>query len=110
MIGFQVDYIAYSDELAEQIGCKPNLWKLMIQDPALAMRCIFGPCTPPQFRLMGPGVWPEAKKAIEQVNQNTVFPTKTRTVNNKEGGAAGGVMFKFLVFAVLILALLLIRW
>jgi len=51
----QVDYIAYSDELATEVGCKPNLYKLLFSDPTLALRCFFGPCTPAQYRLMGPG-------------------------------------------------------
>ncbi|EDO32021.1 predicted protein, partial [Nematostella vectensis] len=48
------DYVAYSDELATLIGCKPSLWKLFVTDPTLAIQCLFGPCTPPQFRLVGP--------------------------------------------------------
>lgn len=35
----QVDYVPYSDELATEVGCKLNLYKLLFSDPALALRC-----------------------------------------------------------------------
>jgi len=29
----QVDYITYSDEIADLIGCKPRFWNLFFRDP-----------------------------------------------------------------------------
>ena len=34
----QVDYIPYMDELADQIGVKPNFLRLILTDPALASK------------------------------------------------------------------------
>ncbi|NWX99135.1 FMO3 monooxygenase, partial [Nothoprocta ornata] len=60
----QMDYVSYMDELATAIGVKPNLPKLLLTDPRLALEVFFGPCTPYQFRLMGPGKWSGARRAI----------------------------------------------
>ncbi|XP_068688944.1 flavin-containing monooxygenase 5-like [Montipora foliosa] len=80
----QVDYISYADEIAVEVGCKPNLWWLLVRDPSLALKCIFRGCTPPQFRLMGPGAWQGAKKAIEDARSNVVYATKTRSLPKKD--------------------------
>ncbi|KAJ8303778.1 hypothetical protein KUTeg_018701 [Tegillarca granosa] len=42
----QVDYVTYIIELAEMVGCNPNLRQKLLTDPKLALKCIFGPCTP----------------------------------------------------------------
>ena len=108
LFSIQVDYIPYSDELAELIGCKPSLWRLLIQDPVLALRCFFGPCTPPQYRLVGPGAWSGAKKAIEEVHNNVIYATKTRVIEQKEkDGWSFGV--KILIFFIVVLSLL-VKW
>ncbi|NXK98565.1 FMO5 monooxygenase, partial [Formicarius rufipectus] len=60
----QVDYIPYMDELACQLGVKPNLLTLFLTDPRLAVEVTFGPCTPYQYRLRGPGAWAGAREAI----------------------------------------------
>ncbi|NXE04196.1 FMO3 monooxygenase, partial [Lophotis ruficrista] len=60
----QTDYVTYMDQLASAIGVKPNMLKLLLTDPRLALEIIFGPCTPYQFRLVGPGKWNGARKAI----------------------------------------------
>lgn len=46
------------------IGAKPNIPWLFLTDPKLALEVYFGPCTPYQFRPVGPGKWPGARKAI----------------------------------------------
>ncbi|XP_078074226.1 flavin-containing monooxygenase 5-like [Mustelus asterias] len=74
----QVDYIPYMDELAEQIGVKPNLKRLLFSDPRLAFQVIFGPCSPYQFRLTGPGKWPKARETIFTQWERIIKPTKTR--------------------------------
>eukprot|EP00795_Rhopilema_esculentum_P015437 gene15437-6683_t len=86
----QVDYIDYADEIAREIGCKPNILKLLFKDPSLAFSCLFGPCVPYQYRLMGPDPWDGAKKAIEAAEENTIFPTRTRIVSKtNETGPKG---------------------
>lgn len=98
----QVDYIAFMDELAELIGCKPDFKKLLLTDIKLAFQCYFGPCTPYQFRLMGPGAWKGARHAILTQWDRTYQPLKTRPCEgNKEQGL--GIMFLLSVFAVVLL-------
>ena len=59
------------------IGCKPQL-TLLLSDPLLALKIFFGPCTPPQYRLMGPNPWDGAKQAIEKAHSNIIYATRTR--------------------------------
>ncbi|XP_075616416.1 flavin-containing monooxygenase 3 isoform X2 [Balearica regulorum gibbericeps] len=74
----QTDYITYMDELASAIGVKPNVLKLLLTDPRLALEVIFGPCSPYQFRLTGPGKWSGARKAILTQWDRTLQATRTR--------------------------------
>lgn len=74
----QVYFIAYIDKLASMIGCRPRLWKYFLTDPTLWYKVCFGPATPPQWRLEGPGKWEGARKAIETVEEKTYFPMQTR--------------------------------
>eukprot|EP00794_Sanderia_malayensis_P016189 gene16189-17816_t len=46
----RVTYIGYQDELASMIGVKPNIQKLLLEDPILAYRLICGPSCPYQYR------------------------------------------------------------
>ncbi|NWR74645.1 FMO5 monooxygenase, partial [Centropus unirufus] len=68
----QVDYIPYMDELACQIGVKPNLLNLFLTDPRLALEVFFGACTPYQYRLQGPGRWAGAREAILTQRQRII--------------------------------------
>ncbi|XP_011372520.1 dimethylaniline monooxygenase [N-oxide-forming] 5-like [Pteropus vampyrus] len=74
----QVNYIEYMDEIATQVGVKPNLLVLFLSDPKLAMEILFGPCTPYQYRLQGPGKWEGARKAILTQRERIIKPLKTR--------------------------------
>uniref|UniRef100_A0A8C0IW00 Flavin-containing monooxygenase n=1 Tax=Chelonoidis abingdonii TaxID=106734 RepID=A0A8C0IW00_CHEAB len=74
----QVDYVEYMDELACLVGVKPNLLSLFLTDPKLAMEVFFGPCTPYQYRLRGPGKWNGARKAILTQRERIIKPLKTR--------------------------------
>ncbi|XP_015724859.1 dimethylaniline monooxygenase [N-oxide-forming] 5-like [Coturnix japonica] len=76
----QVDYIPYMDELACQLGVKPNLPLLFLTDPKLALEVLLGPCTPYQYRLHGPGAWQGAREAILTQQQRIVQPLQTRHV------------------------------
>ncbi|KAJ3194999.1 Cyclopentanone 1,2-monooxygenase (CPMO) [Irineochytrium annulatum] len=60
----QVDYVSYMDELADLIGCKPDLWKLWRHQWMLATQVTFGPAVPFQYRLEGPGKWEGALEAV----------------------------------------------
>lgn len=83
--------------------------KLFFSDPGLALRCFFGPCTPSQFRLMGPGAWAGAKKAIEDAPGNVIYATKTRVLPQKEknGHNTATVVLKLLVLLVVVVAILM---
>ncbi|OWK08402.1 hypothetical protein Celaphus_00010926, partial [Cervus elaphus hippelaphus] len=74
----QTDYITYMDELGSFIGAKPNIPWLFLTDPQLALEVYFGPCSPYQFRLMGPGKWDGARNAILTQWDRTLKPTRTR--------------------------------
>ncbi|NXI03795.1 FMO5 monooxygenase, partial [Pachycephala philippinensis] len=68
----QVDYVPYMDELACQLEVKPNVLTLFFTDPKLALEVVFGPCTPYQYRLRGPGAWAGAREAILTQRQRVV--------------------------------------
>lgn len=71
---FQVEFIGYQDELAEEIGVKPNLLKLAITDPKLFLRVFFGPSLSYQYRLQGPHSWEGARNAILTYNERVRAP------------------------------------
>ncbi|XP_078515364.1 dimethylaniline monooxygenase [N-oxide-forming] 2-like [Lissotriton helveticus] len=73
------DFIPYMDELAMEIGAKPSL-SLFLKDFKLAREVFFGPCTPYQYRLTGPGSWKGAKQAILTQWERTLKPMRTRVV------------------------------
>ena len=75
-----VDYIPYLDGIADEIGVKPRLGKLLLQDPSLAFKCFFGAMLPFQYRLMGPGKWDGAKEAIETSWDRVIGAYRTRRV------------------------------
>ena len=52
------------------------LWK----DPKLAYTCYFGPCTPYQYRLAGPGKWDGAREALMTQWKRTKAAFKTGRV------------------------------
>ncbi|KAM4023005.1 dimethylaniline monooxygenase [N-oxide-forming] 2-like isoform 1-T4 [Anomaloglossus baeobatrachus] len=100
----QVDYIEYLDELTTDIGCKPNILGLFVTDPILALTLLFGPCTPAQFRLTGPGKWSMARKQIMTTWDRILKPTKTRVVKKTEKGLLS-VIFRLWGFCALVVLL-----
>ncbi|XP_076797611.1 flavin-containing monooxygenase 3 isoform X3 [Arvicanthis niloticus] len=103
----QTDYIVYMDELASFIGAKPNILWLFLKDPRLAIEVFFGPCSPYQFRLVGPGKWSGARNAILTQWDRSLKPMKTRVVFD---GAQQPCLYllRLLVVPVLLIALLLV--
>ncbi|XP_019503363.1 PREDICTED: dimethylaniline monooxygenase [N-oxide-forming] 2 isoform X2 [Hipposideros armiger] len=77
----QTNYVDYLDELALEIGAKPDLLSLVLEDPKLAVKLYFGPCNSYQYRLVGPGRWEGARNAILTQKQRILKPLKTRTLN-----------------------------
>ncbi|XP_077188363.1 flavin-containing monooxygenase 5-like [Paroedura picta] len=84
-ISLQVQYVDHVDELAALSGVRPNLLSLFLMDPKLAWKVFFGPCSPAQFRLNGPGKWDGAREAILTQNERIVRATKTRAVQACSG-------------------------
>ncbi|XP_047609997.1 putative dimethylaniline monooxygenase [N-oxide-forming] 6 [Phacochoerus africanus] len=103
----QTDYITYMDELGSFIGTKPNIPWLFLTDPQLALEVYFGPCSPYQFRLMGPGKWNGARNAILTQWDRTIKPTRTRVVTEAKRPQPFYNLLKILLFPVLLLAVLL---
>uniref|UniRef100_A0A452J7F0 Flavin-containing monooxygenase n=1 Tax=Gopherus agassizii TaxID=38772 RepID=A0A452J7F0_9SAUR len=101
----QVDYVEYMDELACLAGVKPNLLSLFLTDPKLAMEVFFGPCTPYQYRLRGPGKWSGARKAILTQRERIIKPLKTRPVGDYTHHTSVPYLFK-IVGAVALFAII----
>ncbi|KAH3891874.1 flavin-containing monooxygenase 5-like [Dreissena polymorpha] len=74
----QCFWIEYMDEIATILGVKPDMFVLFKEDPMFALRCLFGPCVPAQYRLQGPGKWAKAKETIIQSMNRSRAPMKTR--------------------------------
>jgi dimethylaniline monooxygenase (N-oxide forming) len=54
------DFLSFSDDMARDIGCRPNLDLIMLlRDPHLWLRCMIGPISNIQYRLSGPHANPE---------------------------------------------------
>ncbi|XP_041646427.1 flavin-containing monooxygenase 5-like [Cheilinus undulatus] len=80
LAALQVDYISYLDFMADQVGVRPNLLTLLLTDPVLWMRVFFGPVSPYQYRLVGPGRWAGARQAILTQWERVHQPFRTRAV------------------------------
>ncbi|NXM02909.1 FMO1 monooxygenase, partial [Tyrannus savana] len=74
----KTDCLVYMDTLASFIGAKPSVLGLLCRDPWLALTIFFGPCSPYQYRLGGPGHWEGARQAILTQWDRILKPTRTR--------------------------------
>ncbi|XP_077188362.1 flavin-containing monooxygenase 3-like [Paroedura picta] len=101
----QTDYILYMDELASMIGAKPNIPLLFLTDPKLAVQVYFGPCSPYQFRLTGPGKWEGARGAILTQWDRTLKATRTRVVHSPPIFCLPCTLFRVLAPPLVIAAL-----
>ncbi|KAB1260680.1 Dimethylaniline monooxygenase [N-oxide-forming] 4 [Camelus dromedarius] len=106
--GDKLDYISYMDDLAACIGTKPSIPLLFLQDPRLAWEVFFGPCTPYQYRLMGPGKWDGARTAILTQWDRTLKPLRTRVVPDSSKPASRSHYLKVWAAPILLASLLLI--
>ncbi|KAM8890206.1 flavin-containing monooxygenase 5-like isoform 1-T2 [Synchiropus picturatus] len=85
----QVDFVSYMDELAGDIGARPSLPWLFFTDYQLFKRVLWGPVTSYQYRLMGPGKWDGARRAIFTQFDRMYHPLKTRKVENNKPSLTG---------------------
>jgi len=74
------DWMTHLDDIAEEIGCKPDMFALLKSDPKLALTLFFGPSLPVHYRLTGPGAWAQARQTIFGVWDRIAAPMKTRRV------------------------------
>ncbi|KAG8436656.1 hypothetical protein GDO86_007667 [Hymenochirus boettgeri] len=100
----RMDYIEYMDELASDIGIKPNMLGLFLTDPNLALMVLFGPCIPAQYRLTGPGKWPHARKHIMATWDRVTKTTQTRIVKKHDNSLVMGILLPVLCVLALLLA------
>ncbi|CAI5640022.1 dimethylaniline monooxygenase [N-oxide-forming] 5 isoform X1 [Oreochromis niloticus] len=93
----QVDYIPYLDFMAGEVGVQPKLLRLFLRDPALWAKVFFGPCTPYQYRLSGPGNWSGARQAIFTQWERVAQPFRTREIpeNTSKFGLCSPLMLTF---------------
>ena len=87
------------DEIAEMIGVRPQIARLALRHPRLALKCFFGPCTPVQYRLQGPGQWAGARDYICKSFTNSVRGLKKRTALTQEANS----WTKEIVFAMFVM-------
>ncbi|XP_008846746.1 dimethylaniline monooxygenase [N-oxide-forming] 2 [Nannospalax galili] len=100
----QTNYIDYLDELALEIGAKPDFISLFLKDPKLAAKLYFGPCNSYQYRLVGPGQWEGARNAILTQKQRILKPLKTRSLKSSSTIPAS-FLIKILGLLAVVLAL-----
>uniref|UniRef100_A0A3Q3Q7R1 Flavin-containing monooxygenase n=1 Tax=Monopterus albus TaxID=43700 RepID=A0A3Q3Q7R1_MONAL len=79
-----VAYIPYMDFMAKEVGVRPHFLTLLLRDPILWVKVFFGPCTPYQFRLTGPGQWAGARHAILTQWERVAQPFRTRVIPESE--------------------------
>ncbi|XP_076873345.1 flavin-containing monooxygenase 5-like isoform X2 [Brachyhypopomus gauderio] len=95
------DYIPYFDSLAKEVGVCPNILRLLLTVPAIGLRVLFGPFTPYQFRLSGPGRWEGARQAILTQWERLATPLQMRPVPELKSSGfsswslAGGALLIF---------------
>ncbi|XP_049521466.1 flavin-containing monooxygenase 5-like isoform X6 [Dermacentor silvarum] len=103
----QVDWINYMDELASQIGARPNILKYFFTDNEL-FRALLGPCVPYQFRLEGPHPWPGARQAILNSPYRVMYPLNDRCTSfERKNKGPSAFLCLFLFFFVLAVACVL---
>ncbi|XP_015267303.1 PREDICTED: dimethylaniline monooxygenase [N-oxide-forming] 1-like [Gekko japonicus] len=100
----KTDCLTYMDQVACSIGIKPSIPALLLSDPKLAMKIFFGPCSPYQYRLVGPGKWDGARDAIMNQWERTLKPIRTRVVEDSSSFIA--YLLKALAFFAVFIGIL----
>ncbi|XP_072295123.1 flavin-containing monooxygenase 5-like [Eucyclogobius newberryi] len=105
----KVIFIPYMDSLAEQVGARPNLLRLLLTDPWLALQVFFGPCTSYQYRLTGPGRWSGARQAILSQWERVLRPFKTRVAPEPGRKPWSKIKFSVIVSGTVLMGVLLYK-
>lgn len=82
------------------MGVRPNLLRLLLLDPVLWMKVVFGPCNPYQYRLFGPGRWAGARQAIVTQWERVAQPFRTRVVPDPDTKTTTFLLFSCLLVFV----------
>uniref|UniRef100_T1DCI0 Flavin-containing monooxygenase n=1 Tax=Cupiennius salei TaxID=6928 RepID=T1DCI0_CUPSA len=102
-MSIRVDFVQYQDEIASQIGAKPNMWKFLFTDPTLFWALMFGPSLPYQYRLQGPHKWDGARNAILTVYDRVRFPfSGEEHEKSKKLNLSSNFLIKYLMIFLLI--------
>ncbi|XP_076009203.1 flavin-containing monooxygenase 5-like isoform X1 [Genypterus blacodes] len=88
----QVDFVSYMDEVAGEIGVRPNLLWLLFTDYPLFKKVLWGPVSSYQYRLQGPGKWDGARRAIFTQFDRMYQPLKTRKLDEPESSITGRLL------------------
>ncbi|CAF1340855.1 unnamed protein product [Adineta steineri] len=70
----EVDHVDYCDEIADQAGCRPDIFKFLLNDFKLGWTLLAGAFTPYRYRLQGPNQWEGARDAILTQNERVEYP------------------------------------
>ncbi|XP_075038582.1 dimethylaniline monooxygenase [N-oxide-forming] 2-like [Mixophyes fleayi] len=100
----RTDYITYLDDLASDIGVKPNIFQLFLTDPLLAFKVFFGPCNSYQYRLTGPSKWSGAREAILTQWERIEKPLRTRVAKHDPKSPLTTLVLCFFCFVILLAA------
>ncbi|NXU47461.1 FMO4 monooxygenase, partial [Turnix velox] len=100
----KISFVSYVDEIALCAGVKPNVLKLLLTDPRLALAIFFGPCTAYQYRLVGRGKWSGARDAILTQWQRTLKPLRTRVVDDSSSSSSSWLWMCLLGLPVVLTA------
>jgi len=76
------------DEIAELVGVQPKIMRTLLTDPRLGLNVLFGPCTPYQYRLRGPGKWSGARQEILTQWERVAQPMQTRPCDEPKPGTS----------------------
>ncbi|XP_007935888.1 dimethylaniline monooxygenase [N-oxide-forming] 2 [Orycteropus afer afer] len=106
----QTNYVDYLDELALEIGAKPDILSLLLKDPKLAVKLYFGPCNSYQYRLVGPGQWEGARSAIFTQKQRILKPLKTRSLKTSSSFTIPFLLKILSLLAVLVAFFFRLQW
>uniref|UniRef100_UPI0037E9695B flavin-containing monooxygenase 5-like n=1 Tax=Semicossyphus pulcher TaxID=241346 RepID=UPI0037E9695B len=88
----QVDVVSYMDDLAGEVGVRPSLLWLFFTDYRLFKSILWGPVTAYQYRLVGPGKWDGARRAILTQFDRMYQPLKTRQIKEPEASIAARLL------------------
>ncbi|XP_018414574.1 PREDICTED: dimethylaniline monooxygenase [N-oxide-forming] 2-like [Nanorana parkeri] len=100
----RINYITYLEDIASEIGVLPNLLKLFLTDPVLAIKLVFGIFNSYHFRLIGPAKWDGAREAILTQWDRIEKPLRTRVPKRNSKSSPISFMLLFFCFVILVAA------